>query len=89
MYLQQDSNNANSASPVTHHNTYHNISSSVISTQSVETSSVTFNNVSCSTYYLVTVNAVNIVGEGDNTSITVCEFIIRLICIVFTNIYRC
>ena len=56
--------------PVTHYNIYHNFTSSI--TESFETS-VTFNNVSCDTLYLVTVNAENIIGEGSNKSITICK----------------
>ena len=40
--------------PVTHYNIYHNFTSSI--TESFETS-VTFDNVSCDTLYLITVNA--------------------------------
>ena len=57
--------------PVTRYNIYHNISSSAI-TESFDTS-VTFHNVSCNTSYLITVNAENIIGEGGNTSISICE----------------
>ena len=56
--------------PVTHYNVYHNFTSSII--ESFETS-VSFDNVSYDTLYLVTVNAENIIGEGSNKSITICK----------------
>ena len=59
---------------MTHYNIYHNISSSAI-TESFDTS-VTIDNVSCNTSYLITVNAENIISEGGNKSISICEFII-------------
>ena len=59
--------------PVTHYNIYHNILSSAI-TESLDTS-VTFHNVSCDTLYVIIVNAENIIGEGGNKSISICELI--------------
>ena len=56
--------------PVTHYNIYHNFTSSI--TESFETS-VSFDNVSCDSLYLVTVNAGNIIGKGSNKSITFCK----------------
>ena len=68
----QESDSTNTLTPlVTRYNIYHNISSSAV-TESFDTS-VTFHNVSCDTSYFITVNAENIIGEGGNTSISVCE----------------
>ena len=70
----QESDSTNTLKlPVLHYNIYHNISSPAI-TESFDTS-VTFDNVSCDTLYLITVNGENIIGEGGNKSISICEFI--------------
>ena len=58
--------------PLTHYNIYHNLSSSAI-TESFDTS-VTFHNVSCDTLYLITVNGENVIGDGGNISISICEY---------------
>ena len=57
--------------PVTHYNIYYNIVC-YHGTESLDTS-VTFHNVSCDTLYLIIVNAENIIGEGGNKSISICE----------------
>ena len=57
--------------PVTHYNIYHNFTSSNPFEVNINGTNITFYNVSCGSSYLVQVNAVNIIGEGEYTQIII------------------
>ena len=70
IYFQESDSTSVLKPHVTQYNIYHGFTSSI--TVSFDTS-VTFHNVLCDTLYLIIVNAENIIGEGSNKSITICE----------------